>query len=377
MIVVVKVVAEDDIRMQYWCAQHHLTQPNMSSRAKPAIAFQSIRPAKIRFYLRSMREMGFDSWQVLRGTEVDETSLEDPFTFIQIPDYIRLVSNMMELSGDPTLAFTMRKHLKSGDLGVLGSAFSSSTNYEEGVDVWIRYNRLFLGDLISTQKFRQSGMQYYELAPLVPLLPHLLRFFVEEKIALDSAVMEKLNTQPPGIEFFSVTYPRPAHGNLYDEILAVEVEFNAERILLGIDYRDPNFCRRFESANRELQQVCVAHLNKISSIASSRATLSPQVKQLLLESLPEIPTLLSLAESFSSGKRTFCRNLEIEHTNYKCLLAEVREELAKNYLVTTSLSTDQIALQLGFQDTGSLRKAFKRWTGSTMKRYREQYRGVV
>ena len=323
-----------------------------------------------------MKEMGFDSWQVLRGTEVDEASLEDPFTFIQIPDCIRIVSNMMELSGDPTLAFRMGEHLRSGDLGILGSAFSSSTNYEEGLEIWIRYNRLFLGDLISTQKFRQSGLQYFELVPLVPMLPHLLQFFVEEKIALDSASIGKLNIQPPAIKFFSVTYPRPVHGNAYDEFLQLEVEFNAERILLGIDYRDPNYCRRFESANRELHQVCVEHLNKISSIASSQATLSPQVKQLLLESLPEIPTLLSLAETFNLGKRTFCRNLEIEHTKYKCLLAEVREELAKNYLVTTALSADQIALQLGFEDTGSFRKAFKRWTGSTVKQYREQFRLV-
>lgn len=346
----------------------------MSFTPKPALAFQSIRPAKIRSYVRTMKEMGFDSGQVLRGTEVDEASLEDPFTFIQMPDCIRIVSNMMELSRDPTLAFRMGEHLKSGDLGVLGSAFSSSTNYEEGLNIWIRYNRLFLGDLIATQKFRQSGTEYFELVPLVPLLPHFLQFFVEEKIAFDSAVIGKLNTQPPEVKFFSVTYPRPAHGNLYDEFLQLDVEFNAERILLGIDYRDPNYRRRFESANRELHQVCVEQLNKISSIASSRATLSPQVKQLLLESLPQIPSLLSLAETFSLGKRTFCRNLEIEHTNYKRLLAEVREELAKNYLVTTALSADQIALQLGFEDTGSLRKAFKRWTGSTMKQYREQYR---
>lgn len=324
-----------------------------------------------------MKEMGNDSWQVLRGTQVDAASLEDPFTFIQIPDYIRIVSNMMELSGDPALAFRLQEYLRSGDLGVLGSAFSSSTNYEEGLDIWIRYNRLFLGDLISTRKFRQSDTQYFELVPLVPLLPHLLQFFVEEKIVLDSAVIGKLSIQTPEIEFLSVTYPRPAHSNLYDEFLPFEVEFNAERILLGIDYYDPNYRRRFESANPELHKVCVEHLKKISSIASSRATLSPQVKQLLLESLPEIRTLSSLAETFGLGKRTFCRNLEIEHTNYKCLLAEVREELAKSYLVTTSLSADQIALQLGFEDTGSLRKAFKRWTGSTMKHYREQHRRSV
>lgn len=349
----------------------------MNFSPKPATAFQCIRPAKINFYLRCMREMGFESRQVLSGTGVTERALQDRFTLIQIPDYIRIVSNMMELSQDPTLAFKLGNYLETGDLGVLGCAFSASQNVKEGMYIWGHYNRLFFGDLIFVRQFRQSSMQFFEFIPQVPLLPHLLQFFMEEKIGVETALYERLNNCSLEAKFFSLTYQRPAHGSLYDEYVQLNVEFNAERNLFGIEYKDRNYSRRFKSANRELFELCVEHLDKISNIANSQETLSPQVRQFLMESLPDVPLLTSLAEVFNMSRRTFCRNLEMEHTSYKSILSEVREELAKNYLLTTAMSADKIALQLGFDDTGSLRKAFKQWTGSTVKQYREQHRPLV
>lgn len=345
--------------------------------SKSASAFQGIRPAKINFYLRGMRDMGYDPKEVLRGTTIDERTLEESFTLIQIPDYIRIVSNMMEISQDPTMAFKLGGYLKSGDLGVLGCAFAASENFNEGMDIWQSYNRLFFGDLISARQFRESDTQYFEFIPQVPLPPHLLQFFMEEKIGVETALAGKLYNCSLEAQYFSVTYPRPEHGNLYEEFLQLEVEFGAERNLYSIDCRDPNYIRRFESANREVCELCLEHLNKITSIANSQETLSPQVRQLLMESLPDIPLLSNLAEAFNMSKRTFCRNLEMEQTSYKYLLAEVREELAKNYLSTTTMGADEIAQQLGFKETSSLCKAFKQWTGSTTKQFREQYQGTL
>lgn len=344
----------------------------MVSKSRFASAFQSIRPAKINFYLRGMREMGFDPGEVLHGTNVTEKTLQDRFTLIQIPDYIRIVSNMMEISQDPTLAFKLGGYLESGDLGVLGGAISASQNFKQGMDIWQNYNRLFFGDLISVRHFSESNMQYFEYVPQVPLRPHLLQFFMEEKIGVETALSGKLNFSTPEAQYFSVTYPRPEHGYLYDEFFKLGVEFDAERNLYGTDRRDPNYIRRFEGVNEELLEVCLAQLEKVSNFANSQATLSPHVRQLIMDSLPDTPPVSSLADAFKMSTRTFCRNLAAENTSYNLLIAEVREELAKNYLLTTTMSADKIALQLGFGDTGSLRKAFKQWTGSTMKQYREQ-----
>ena len=63
--------------------------------------------------------------------------------------------------------------------------------------------------------------------------------------------------------------------------------------------------------------------------------------------------------------RTLRRKLEAEGASYSELLAGVRKALALDYLRTTTLSIDDIALTLDFSDAVSFRHAFKRWTGKT------------
>lgn len=372
MAVAAIVVVNPAASVGYMADLTALGQQNMLSTSRTASAFQSIRPAKINFYLRGMRAMGFDVGLVLCGTDVTESTLQDRFTLIGIPDYIRIVSNMMEMSGDSALAFKLGGYLELGDLGVLGGAISVSQNFKRGMHLWQKYNRLFFGNLLSPQGFSEGDMQYFEYVPQVPLRPELLQFFMEEKIGVETTLSAKLGYPTPKAQYVSLTYSRPEHGNLYDKYCQQGVEFDAARNLFGTDHRDPNYSKRFESANEELLEVCLAQLEKVSNIADSQATFSPNVRQLIMDSLPDTPQVPSLADTFQMSTRTFCRNLAMEKTSYNMLLAEVREELAKNYLLTTTMSVDKIAQQLGFGDTGSLRKAFKQWTGSTMKQYREQ-----
>lgn len=347
---------------------------DMTIATRPAFAFQGVRPAKVNFYLRSMKNMGFPPEEVLGGTNINEKTLEDSRTLIQIPDYIRIVSNMMELSQDATLAFRLGDYLEAGDLGVLGCAVSASRNFREGIEIWQRYNHLFFGDLISIRQFSNARMQYFEFIPRVPLLPYLLQFFVEEKIGVEKALVGKLYDVAPQPQSFSVTYPRPKHGRLYDELLELEVEFEAKQNIYSFDNFDPNYDKHFQRANKEVYALCIENMKRVANFVEAHETLSPRVRKVFMESLPDIPSLASLAEEFNMSDRTFSRKLEMEQSSYKALLASVREELAKNLLLTTTMSAEKIAQQLGFKETSGLCKAFKQWTGGTTKQFRENNR---
>jgi len=47
-------------------------------------------------------------------------------------------------------------------------------------------------------------------------------------------------------------------------------------------------------------------------------------------------------------------------------------EQAKTYLANTNHNTDQIANRIGFSETTNFRHAFKKWTGMTIKEYRDK-----
>lgn len=344
----------------------------MALNPKTALAFQSIRPAKINFYLRAMRAMGYQANDILRGTNVTEISLKDRFTLIQIPDYIRIVSNMLELSNEPSLAFKLAEQLESGDLGMLGCAVSASQNFQQGIEIWRSYNQLFFGELILVRQFQEAQSHYFEFIPQVPLYSHLLQFFMEEKIGIEIVLVKRLNDCAMKLNYFGVTYRKPEYSDVYDDYLGLNVEFGAERNLAAIDVDDENYAKRFESANEEVLDVCLAQLKIVADFADSQATLSPKIRQIFMRKLPEIATIDELAAECGMSKRTFSRHLGTEQTSYKLLLAEVREELAKNYLLTTAMTTDEIAQLIGFKETSSFCKAFKQWTGLTTTAYKEE-----
>lgn len=61
--------------------------------------------------------------------------------------------------------------------------------------------------------------------------------------------------------------------------------------------------------------------------------------------------------------RTLRRRLEAEGTSFQDIVDDVRSSLAMEYLKTTRMSTNDIAMLLGFSDAADFRRALKRWTG--------------
>ena len=102
------------------------------------------------------------------------------------------------------------------------------------------------------------------------------------------------------------------------------------------------------------------------------AGITRRVYQELTRTPGRFPEIDAIAESLCMTSRTLRRKLEAEGTSYSDLLTSVRKALAIDYLTTTLLSTEDVALTLGFSDAVSFRHAFMRWTGLTPNEYRSE-----
>ena len=67
--------------------------------------------------------------------------------------------------------------------------------------------------------------------------------------------------------------------------------------------------------------------------------------------------------------RKMQRHLAEEGTSYKSLLNDARVDLARNYVREARLNVTEIAFVLGFADTSTFSRAFKRWTGMSPRRF--------
>ncbi len=83
----------------------------------------------------------------------------------------------------------------------------------------------------------------------------------------------------------------------------------------------------------------------------------------------------SLAEHMGMSPSELGAELKGAGTNYQQLLADVRRELAEEYIERADLSVNEIAYMLGFSDCSNFARSFRRWMGTSPTDYREQKRG--
>lgn len=104
-------------------------------------------------------------------------------------------------------------------------------------------------------------------------------------------------------------------------------------------------------------------------------TLAAQVRNALAELLPSgACSIEDVCARLCISKRTLQRKLGEEGTTFQKQLNHTRALLAKNYLKSTDLSSEDIAFLLGYQDVTSFFRAFSLWTGQGVAEYKAQLR---
>lgn len=105
------------------------------------------------------------------------------------------------------------------------------------------------------------------------------------------------------------------------------------------------------------------------------AKLIDRLRAILRQSADSPPSLTEVAEALLLSPRTLRRRLLGLNTRFSEVVAEVRGEVARRYLVDTSWSVERIAEEVGYSDAANFRQALKRWTGQSPRRYRASVRG--
>jgi AraC-like DNA-binding protein len=86
----------------------------------------------------------------------------------------------------------------------------------------------------------------------------------------------------------------------------------------------------------------------------------------------EVPTRESLASQLGMSGRSLHRKLEEEGSGFREILDAVRSDMARELLQDNSLSVDDVAEKLGFQESQSFIRWFRRHAGTTPGDYRLQ-----
>ena len=130
--------------------------------------------------------------------------------------------------------------------------------------------------------------------------------------------------------------------------------------------------RPFLTASEAMWSCLEPDLRKRLSDLDTDASMSQRVRAALLEGLPAGQfSIQAVANNLAISKRTLQRQLSEESSSFSGILNATREELARHYLRSQPISNGEIAFLLGFEEVNSFLRAFKDWTGTTPRSFRQ------
>lgn len=307
--------------------------------------------------LRALEARGIDTAPIAERAGIDPGAL-GPESRVPRAALNRLWQLAVEATGDPAIGLEVSRHSAQTTFHALGYAVQASVTLKEAMERVIRYRRL-IGDVLDLRLVDAGDRYRFQIdVSAEPGIP----FQAVDAIAATMARQARRLHAPRPCEPLAVTFahPSPPSDEAYRRTFHAPVTFDAETNAL--EYARADVEDRLPAGNAELargnDEVLVRYLARFDTALSSK------VRRALVEALPDgAPSKETVARALGMSARNLQRHLAEEGTSFKEVLNEARVSLARSYVSDRRLSVTEIAFILGFADTSTFSRAFKRWTG--------------
>ena len=332
-----------------------------------------VRPAyKVDFLVRAMMAQGVAPELVLANSGLREELLQRAETRVSMVDLTRVYANVQKYSNDPAIALKVGKQINASCYGIYGHALLSYRTMREALIFSINFHglatRTVRMELVEPPGSDAAYLRFHDLLRV----PSLFRFNIEFQLGIVLALFrDMLGNQAIAFKGAHVSYPEPAHGKEYTQLLDCPVRFSqAENEYIfdkkWLDYPLPR------SNPFGLEILLRACEEQIKELCKGDGFLST-MRKVILENLDAEISAELVAERLHMTSRTLRRRLAERGTSFREIMSNLRAELAQKYLTSTSLTIDVIAERMGYSDTTNFSHAFKRRVGFTPGNYRKHF----
>ena len=317
-----------------------------------------------------LREEGVDPREVLRGTGLRTTALEDPDALLTNPQQLRVYQNAHALSREPGLGLRLGARFRLGHHGVLGHAILCAQSRREALRIIVRYGAI-RGSLMSFQVREEPGVVILGAVDAIPL-GALHQMMAEEFLAMFAQPLPGLDQSVDRPLQVLLDYPAPAHRSMYERLFDCPIRFGAESIEIHLPSKSLDV--PLEMSDAEMARICEERCEMILARLGTAGGFVDRVRAELLAGSHRFPDLDTVARELAVSPRTLCRRLEKEGSSFRLVLSEVRKGLALDYLESSDLPLEKIAALLGYEDPANFNRAFRKWVGEAPGRYRRLMR---
>lgn len=289
--------------------------------------------------------------------------LEDPDARIPFPTHVAFWREVVTRSGDAYFGLHSGERFQLPMLGVVGYIAANAANFGEALQRIVHYSALV----------SNASVPWCSLDAQVGRIGMHIVNPVHHVVERMLTVLVMFGRQLTGIEWAPLTvhfqHPPPPDQSEYRRIFQAPVYFNQPENMAMVARTVLDFPNK--RADPELCRYLQRHADNLLVQYARPATFVDQVRHQVLEGLRrQDVNAARLARLLGMSPRTLHRRLQEHGTSYQTLLDAVRCDLAHSYLGERHLAIDEVAFLLGFAETSTFYRAFKRWTGVTPGEYR-------
>lgn len=309
-----------------------------------------------------MADAGVDVADLARQAGLAPGALESGVTLAEAERFIALAWRRID---DPAFGLRAGCVLRPERYGISGLTAMASPTFGAALQRKARYNRLVWGDEYRIQQDANAFTVNIDA-------PDESHPWVHAKVDMEFASLVAFGRRfaGPDLHPLRVELRRPPAPfvDLYAEVFRCPVAFG--RPVNSLWFSQADVQRPLISADRRaadwLEFGATAALERLDD---SRVT--PRVRAQLERMLQgDEPTLAGVASQLCMSERTLQRRLAQEGQTFRRVLDEMRRDVAQRSIATGKRNVTELAYLLGFEDSNSFYRSFRRWTGTTPESYR-------
>ena len=317
--------------------------------------------------LEAVEAEGVPRLRLLRAAQLDPGQLEVPGFRMPCSEVYRLCEMAIDLTADPALGLHWAEKL-SGDTfnpishmlahsATLRQAFESLSQFRRLLTDQASYELLESDDIVTVRCVAPAGaslrVRRFTTEMLLTSLVRLIRSFSVH--AWPRRVNFEYAAPPYSAEYTRLfrgaeRFKQPFSGIVFDSALMNAVS--------------PHKDEDVHSALRSIAEQRVLQL-------TNRMPYAVRVRDFLVQHAPSgRAEMATVARSLGMSVRSLRRRMDAEGKTFNSVANDAQAIVAKNLLRSTERTIQEVAYELGFADTSSFHRAFKRWTGTTPLAYR-------
>ena len=335
----------------------------------------TIQPNILRYLATVAGEHGVDLRPVLQQVGLDETVMGSAALRVSYRQGSVVIRRALELTGDEHLGMAVGAAQHVTAWGLLGFALMASDSLRDAIEIGVRYQNLSGAMVVWSWGQEGAGFVLRAELPDPALDPGVAVFLIEEGLSSVVAMARLTVGKAFSPRLVELAFARPAGSDPYEAIFGCPVRYHApvSRLVVDRGWARTRMPGRDSVVLGSILELLDAELDSRRPQQELLEVLEISVAQ----GLPIVPSFAGQARRHAVSERTLRRRLAESGTTYEALVDGVRRERVERLLRRPELTLRDIARQSGFSDERALRRAIRRWHGTSHQRLREQIRGQV